>query len=302
MNSVNSLQEIDITGFTEKDITEIIQENTNSSVCRAIKKLKDRTDQSQSMIVKILVKDYPTPSELTKYKQEYEILRSLNLLKAEGVIQTYGLRQYQNSLAMFLEDIGGKSLKVLLSEQQFTLEEFLTIAIEIAKSLGEIHNANVIHKDINPSNIIYNSETKQLKFIDFGIATNLSEENQEVCNPNQLEGTLAYIAPEQTGRMNRRIDYRSDFYSLGATFYELLTHQLPFKNTDPMELVHCHIAQQPKTPQELLPSIPLTLSKIILKLLAKTPEERYQTAGGLKADLETCLEQLQTLGKISDFS
>ncbi|MDF0555377.1 AAA family ATPase [Kamptonema sp. UHCC 0994] len=302
MNPVNFLQEIDITGFTEKDITEIIQENTNSSVCRAIKKLNDRNDCYQSMIVKILVKDYPTPSELTRYKQEYEILRSLNLLKAEGVIEAYGLRQYQNSLAMFLEDIGGKSLKFILSERQFTLEEFLTIAIKIAKSLDAIHNANVIHKDINPSNIIYNSETKQLKIIDFGISTNLSEENQEVSNPNQLEGTLAYIAPEQTGRMNRRIDYRSDFYSLGATLYELLTRQLPFENTDPMELVHCHIAQQPKIPQELVPSIPLTLSNIILKLLAKTPEERYQSAWGLKADLETCLEQLQTLGEISDFS
>jgi predicted ATPase/serine phosphatase RsbU (regulator of sigma subunit)/tRNA A-37 threonylcarbamoyl transferase component Bud32 len=302
MNPINSVQEIDITGFTEKDITEIIQENTNSSVCRAIKKLKDRTDSYQSMIVKILVRNYPTPSELTRYKQEYETLRSLNLLKAEGVIQAYGLRQYQNSLAMFLEDIGGKSLKFLLSERQFTLEEFLTIAIKIAKSLDEIHNANIIHKDINPSNIIYNSETKQLRIIDFGISTSLSEENQEVSNPNQLEGTLAYIAPEQTGRMNRRIDYRSDFYSLGATFYELLTGQLPFGNTDPMELVHCHIAQQPKAPQELVPSIPLTLSNIILKLLAKTPEERYQSAWGLKADLETCLEQLQTLGQISDFS
>lgn len=302
MNPVNSFQEFDITGFTEKDITEIIQENTNSSVCRVTKKLNDLTECDRSMIVKILVKNYPTPSELTRYKQEYETLRSLNLLKAEGVIQAYGLRQYQNSLAMFLEDIGGKSLKIILSERQFTLEEFLTIAIKIAKSLDAIHNANVIHKDINPSNIIYNSETKQLKIIDFGIATNLSEENQEVSNPNQLEGTLAYIAPEQTGRMNRRIDYRSDFYSLGATFYELLTRQLPFGNTDPMELVHCHIALQPKTPQELIPSIPLTLSNIILKLLAKAPEERYQSAWGLKADLETCLEQLQTLGQISDFS
>ena len=122
-----------------------------------------------------------------------------------------------------------------------------------------------------------------------------------VLSPNQLEGTLAYIAPEQTGRMNRGLDYRSDFYSLGITFYELLTNKLPFETTDPMELVHCHIAQEPLPVHELIPDMSLTVSNIISKLLAKTPEERYQSAWGIKADLETCLHQLNTLGQISQF-
>ncbi len=122
-----------------------------------------------------------------------------------------------------------------------------------------------------------------------------------VCYPHQIKGTLAYIAPEQTGRMNRGIDYRTDFYSLGVTFYELLTNQLPFKTTEPMELVHCHIAQQPLPVHELIPEIPLVVSDIIKKLLAKTPEERYQSAWGIKADLETCLNQLKTLGQNSQF-
>ena len=271
-----------------------IYESVNSLVYRGIFKPDNRP-----IILKVLKENYPTPSELTRYKQEYEITRSLN---ADGVIKVYDLQRYENSLVMLLEDFGGESLELLISDRQFTLEEFLLIAIKTTESLAAIHAANIIHKDINPSNIIYNPETGQLKIIDFGISTRLSRENQTVRNPHQLEGTLAYIAPEQTGRMNRGIDYRSDFYSLGITFYKLLTNQVPFETTDPIELVHCHIAQQPRSPQKIIPFIPLTISQVVMKLLAKTPEERYQSTWGLKADLENCLEQLQTLGQISQFS
>ena len=281
-------------------IIEKIYESPNSLVYRAILK-----SNNQSIILKILKENYPTPSEITRYKQEYEITRSLNV---NGVIQVYNLQRYENSLVIFLEDFGGKSLFYLIDENKFSLEEFLDIAIKITKSLLAIHTANIIHKDINPSNIVYNPKTGQLKIIDFGIATQLSQETQTVSNPNQLEGTLAYIAPEQTERMNRGIDYRSDFYSLGVTFYELLTNKLPFEITDPMELVHCHIAQQPIPPHQVkstnenqLMEIPKVVSDIVMKLLAKAPEERYQSAWGLKADLETCLQELHTLGKISQF-
>jgi predicted ATPase/GAF domain-containing protein/tRNA A-37 threonylcarbamoyl transferase component Bud32 len=275
-------------------LIEKIYESANSLVYRGILK-----PDNQPIILKILKENYPTPAELTRYKQEYEITRFLN---AENVIKAYDLWRYKNTLIMLLEDFGGQSLKLLISKNTFSLEEFLTIAIKTADSLAAIHAANIIHKDINPANIVYNPETGQLKIIDFGISTRLSQENQTVCNINQLEGTLAYIAPEQTGRMNRGIDYRSDFYSLGVTFYELLTHQLPFATNDPVELVHCHIAQHPQTPHELISSIPLTVSNILMKLLAKTPELRYQSAWGIKADLETCLQQLKTLGQISQFS
>ncbi|MBD2516064.1 AAA family ATPase [Nostoc sp. FACHB-973] len=275
-------------------IIQQIYESDNSLVYRAILK-----PDNQPIILKILKENYPNPSELNRYKQEYEITCSMN---ADGIIKAYSLERYQNSLVMFLEDFGGSSLKILISERQFVLEEFLTIALKITESLATIHNANIIHKDINPSNIVYNPETGQVKIIDFGISTRLPQENQTIRNPNQLEGTLAYIAPEQTGRMNRGIDYRSDFYSLGVTFYQLLTNQLPFETTEPMELVHCHIAQQPDAPHQRILSIPLMVSNIVMKLLAKIQEERYQSARGLKADLENCLYQLQTLGKIKHFS
>ncbi|MEH1901581.1 MAG: AAA family ATPase [Nostoc sp.] len=281
-------------------IIQKIYESANSLVYRAILK-----PENQSVILKILKENYPTPSELTRYKQEYEVTRSLN---SDGVINAYELQRYKNSLVMLLEDFGGESLKLLIPERQFTLKEFLSIAIKITESLGAIHAANIIHKDINPSNIVYNLETGQLKIIDFGISTSLSRENQTVDNIERLEGTLAYIAPEQTGRMNRGIDYRSDFYSLGASFYELLTNQLPFTTTDSIELVHCHIAQQPVPPHELVETlnsksqpIPKAVSDIVMKLLAKTPEERYQSAWGIKADLQTCRDFLESLGQIDEF-
>ncbi|MFN6571262.1 AAA family ATPase [Dendronalium sp. ChiSLP03b] len=282
-------------------ISQKIYESANSLVYRAILK-----PDNQPVILKILKENYPTPSELTRYKQEYEVTRSLN---TDRVINAYDLLRYKNSLVMFLEDFGGESLKLLMGNQrQFTLKEFLSIAIKTTEGLAAIHAANIIHKDINPSNIVYNPETEQLKIIDFGISTRLSREIQTVGNIKLLEGTLAYIPPEQTGRMNRGIDYRSDFYSLGITFYELLTNKLPFATTDSIELVHCHIAQQPVPPHELVetsnsPSqpIPKAVSDIVMKLLAKTPEERYQSAWGIKADLETCRDRLESLGRIDEF-
>ncbi len=270
-----------------------IYESDNSLVYRA----KVKTDQ-RSIILKILKENYPTPVELARYQQEYEITRSLNV---DGVIKTYGLQRYENSLVMLLEDFNAQSLKSLVAQRKFNLAEFLTIAIKTTESLVAIHAANIIHKDINPHNIVYNPQTEQLKIIDFGIATRLAQEFLAISPSHQIEGTLAYIAPEQTGRMNRGIDYRSDFYALGVTFYELLTNRLPFTTTDPMELVHCQIAQQPLPVNKLVPKIPIVIANIISKLLAKAPAERYQSAWGIKVDLEACHHQLQTLGEIDYF-
>ncbi len=260
-----------------------IYESANSLVYRGIF-LKNQ----QPVILKLLKEDYPTPAELYRYQQEYEITCRLNL---EETIKAYDLRTYQNTQVMLLEDFGGESLKNLLESRPFSLLEFLHIAIQITNALGKIHQNKVIHKDINPSNIVFNTQTGQLKIIDFGLSTLLSQENPTLKSPNVLEGTLAYISPEQTGRMNRLLDYRSDFYSLGVTFYELLTNQLPFESVDALELVHCHIAKQPIPPHEINPAIPLTVSELVIKLMAKTAEERYQSAWGIKEDLETCLTQ-----------
>ena len=271
-----------------------IYESSNSLVYRGIREL-----DNQSVIFKVLKQDYLTVNELTRYKQEYEITSSLNL---EGIVKAYSLEPYQRTLIIIFEDFGGVSLAQLLNEQPLTLLEFLKITIQITEILSAIHRANIIHKDINPSNIVFNPATEQLKLIDFGISTVLSRENPTLKNPNVLEGTLPYMSPEQTGRMNRSLDYRTDFYSLGVTFYELLTNKLPFDTTDALELVHCHIAKQPTPPHQINPNIPQVVSDIVMKLLEKTAEERYQSAWGLKADLEECLIQMQFLGEVLDFT
>ena len=267
-----------------------IHESMNSEVYRAI-----REEDAQRVIFKVLKADYPTLSQLTRYKQEYQLTRHLNL---EGVIKAYSLEKYQ---IIILEDFGGESLNIIQNSHQFDLEDFLDIAIKITTILGQIHAENIIHKDINPANIVYNPKTKQLKIIDFGISTRLTRENPILKNPNILEGTLAYISPEQTGRMNRGIDYRTDLYSLGATFFQLLTGELPFNTKDSVELVHCHIAQPVKFPIIKNREIPEVLQAIVLKLMAKNAEDRYQNAWGLKHDLEKCREQLNTTGKITEF-
>jgi predicted ATPase/signal transduction histidine kinase/CheY-like chemotaxis protein/tRNA A-37 threonylcarbamoyl transferase component Bud32 len=270
-----------------------LYESQNSLVYRANHKTNDR-----SVILKVLKNDYPTPSELTRYKQEYQITRSLNI---PGAIAAYDLLPYQNTLAIVLEDFEAQSLDQLLKARKFELLEFLEIAIQTAEALAAIHGANIIHKDINPSNILFNPETKQLKIIDFGISSVFATENPVIKNPDVLEGTLAYMSPEQTGRMNRYLDYRTDFYSLGATFYKMLTQQFLFDTKDALELVHCHLARAPVAPHEIHGSIPKTISDIVMKLLAKTAEERYQSALGLKADLENCRLQLEQTGEITEF-
>lgn len=272
-----------------------IYESRNSLVYRGIRK-----QDHLAVILKVLKQDYPTPAELIRYKQEYEITQSLNL---EGVIKVYGQQGYQRTLVMLLEDFGGNSLEKWMQDAAeaycpMPLSEFLRFAMTVTQIVGDIHAANVIHKDINPSNIVLNPRTGQIKVIDFGISTRLGRTNPTFRHPNILEGTLAYISPEQTGRMNRLLDYRTDFYSLGVTFYQLLTGQLPFPTTDILELVHCHIAKQPVPPHELSAAIPKAISDIILKLMAKNAEERYQSAGGIKADLELCAQQLTETGRI----
>jgi predicted ATPase/signal transduction histidine kinase/CheY-like chemotaxis protein len=277
------------------DITIVSQiyESANSLVYRGI-----LHKNQQPVILKLLKQDYPNPAELYRYQQEYEITCRLNF---KGTIKAYDLRKYQNTQVMLLEDFGGESLKILLERRTFSVSEFLHLAIQITQALGKVHQNKVIHKDLNSSNIVLNPQTGQLKIIDFGLSTILSQENPSLKSPNLLEGTLAYISPEQTGRMNRVIDYRTDFYSLGVTFYELLTNQLPFASVDALELVHCHIAKQPIPPHEINPEIPLNVSEIVMKLMAKTAEDRYQSAWGIKADLKTCLAQSRT-GEIKAFS
>ncbi|MBW4427045.1 MAG: AAA family ATPase [Nostoc desertorum CM1-VF14] len=273
-----------------------IYESDNSLVYRGIR------NDGVAIIVKILKLDYPSPQELTRYRQEYKITRSLNL---EGVIKAYSQQDYQRTLVILLEDFGGESLEQWMHKRPdifcpMPLSTFLGVAIAICDILGRIHAANIIHKDINPGNIVLNLDTGVVKIIDFGIATQFNRTNPTFKSPHVLEGTLAYLSPEQTGRMNRLLDYRTDLYSLGVTFYELLTGYLPFPTADILELVHCHIAKVPVPPHELNATIPKALSDIVLKLMAKNAEDRYQSAWSIKADLQWCAQQLTDIRQIDD--
>ena len=253
----------------------------------------------QPIIAKFLRKEYPDLADVAKFTHQYEITKNLNL---PGIVKPIRLQKHKSFLVLIFEDFGGESLKDNITSQRIELLDFLQIAIQLSETIGQIHKHKIIHKDIKPQNIIINPGTGLVKITDFSISSLLSVENQTISNPNLLEGTLAYMSPEQTGRMNRSIDYRTDFYSLGVTFYEMLTGQLPFQSSDPMELVHCHIAKQPEVPHVLNQDIPQALSALVMKLLSKTAEDRYQSAFGIKADLEWCLNQLNNTGKIENFS
>ena len=262
-----------------------IFESSNTLIFRGTRQRDD-----YPIVLKILKEDYPSPEELVRYRQEFEITRNLDF---PGVIKAYSQEKYGNTLAIILEDFGGESLQILNQQRPFSITEVLKLVIRISEILGDIHGAQIIHKDLNPSNIIYNAESNVLKLIDFGISSHLARERTSLKNPERLEGTLAYMSPEQTGRMNRTLDYRTDYYALGATLYELLTGQLPFPVQDPLELAHSHLAREPTAPDSLNPKIPKNLSRVTLKLLAKRAEDRYQTNRGLVADLEFCLDELE---------
>ncbi|MEM7715364.1 MAG: serine/threonine-protein kinase PknK, partial [Cyanobacteria bacterium P01_A01_bin.68] len=310
---------VSISGY---QITEQLYNGSRTLVYRAI-----READRKPVVIKLLKNSHPDFNELLQFRNQYTIGKNLNY---SGIIQTYSLENYQNGYALVMEDMQGVSLSEYMAGENITsLQDILSIAIQITDILHNLHKNRVIHKDIKPANILINPETKEIKLIDFSISSLLPKETQEIKNPNVLEGTLAYLSPEQTGRMNRGVDFRADFYALGVTLFELLTGELPFKSDDAVELVHCHIAQIPPSinqpqsnsflfkgkeiheinkphPNPLLnkergQEIPEAINNIVMKLMAKNAEDRYQSALGLKHDLEKCLYQLKETGEIEDF-
>ncbi|MBD2453880.1 AAA family ATPase [Nostoc sp. FACHB-87] len=258
-----------------------------------------REVDSLPVVIKLLKNPHPNFSEILSLRNHYTITKNLN---SPFIIQTYSLEPYQNGYALVMEDFGGISLQEWgVGKNLKSIQEFLEVAIALCDALNVLYHERIIHKDIQPRNILINPATKQVKLIDFSIASLLPRETQTIVNPNVLEGTLAYISPENTGRMNRGIDYRTDFYSLGITFYQLLTGKLPFSANDPMELLHAHIAEIPPKLPDINPRIPQVIADIVMKMMAKNAEDRYQNALGLKSDLEKCYRQLQATGQIPDF-
>ncbi len=272
-------------------------ETLHAGARTVIYRAQNQVDGSRA-IVKTLKSEYPSLGDITRLRHEYQILENLHI---NTIIQPLGLETYKNGWALFLEDIGAIALSEWMLTHSLSMVKFLEVAIPLVDALSELHNHHIIHKDIKPQNIIINPLTETIQLIDFSIASRLERENPTLTHPDLLEGTLAYMSPEQTGRMNRSVDYRSDFYSLGVTFYELLTGTLPFISNDPLELVHSHLAKIPISPHQVNPEIPQPISALIMKLLSKTAENRYQSTAGLQFDLETCLIQLQTTGEITQF-
>ncbi len=280
-----------LSGFQNYKIIDCLHRGSKTLVYRA-----QRIADAQLVILKLLRNQYPSFHELLQFRNQYIITKNLNI---PGIIHPESLEPYRNSYILVMEDYGGISLQQYVKEQSLSLVDILNLTIQLAQSLHELHQSRVIHKDIKPANILIHPDTKQVKLIDFSIASLLPKETQEIQTINTLEGTLAYISPEQTGRMNRGIDYRTDFYSLGITLYELLTGKLPFQSNNPMELIHYHLAKMPSLGNR--EEIPEVISDIIMKLMAKNAEDRYQSSLGLKYDLEQCLLQWKNTGKITDF-
>ena len=253
---------------------------------------------NNNVIIKVLKAESFIPSEIARFKREYEIIRQADI---KGVVKTLDIIPLHRSFALILEDFDGISLNEYMKTRTITLTEFLKIGISLAETLGQLHQKNIIHKDIKPGNILIDRHGGMVKFTDFGVSTETTGEYAEIFHPDMIAGTLLYMSPEQTGRMNRSVDYRTDLYSLGATFYHMLTGSAPFKSEDPLEIIHAHIAKNPVLPDLIRPSIPGAVSNIIMKLLSKTAEDRYQSCHGLIADLRRCLELLQRTGTIEEF-
>jgi serine/threonine protein kinase len=273
----------------DHEIIEQLHDSSRSLVYRA------RAGDGTALVVKLPYQEFPSFQQLAQFKREYAIA---SRCRHPGVVRPLALRLHHGRWTMVQEDIGGLALDRLLGKQAaasptatqaaLPLDDFFEIAAQLCAALREVHAQGVIHKDINPSNLIWNPDSRHLQLIDFGIACELPHESQGIVDPHALEGTLRYMAPEQTGRMNRRIDYRADFYALGATFYELLTGRAPFDAADEMELVHCHIARSPDWSHPVLARMPGALLAIVQRLLEKNAEQRYQSLQGLQSDLIAC--------------
>ncbi len=274
-------------------IEELIHEGRRSVVHRAT-----RLSDGRRVILKTHRSAYPPFAELAQYQNQYAITKDLDV---PGVTRPVALEAHGNGFALVMEDTNRISLKAYAEGRALAPGEALRIGLDLARVLEGLHAHQVIHKDIKPSNILIHPETGRVELTDFSIATPLLRESQGVPRSGALEGTLSYISPEQTGRMSRWIDARSDYYSLGVTLYELLTGTLPFTAEDSMELIHCHIARRPDPPIERDSAVPEGASDIVMKLLEKAPEARYQSAAGLAHDLAECIERLRTTGSAPSF-
>jgi predicted ATPase/class 3 adenylate cyclase len=271
----------------------LIYESKKSKVYRL-----DDNEWGRPVVMKVLNYEFPTPQDISQFYNEYEIISSVRL---DGIRNALRKGKDKNRHVLYLEWVDGEPLHVAFRGKQNDIIDFLHLAVAMADALGQIHRHNIIHKDISPFNMVVDLQERKVRIIDFGISTNLDIKQHYLGNPERLEGTLTYNSPEQTGRMNRVVDYRTDLYSLGVTMYEMLAGRPPFASKDAMELVHAHMAHIPRPLHEVNSHVPEQVSAIIARLLAKNAEDRYQSAHGLRADLERCLNEFAATGAIAPF-
>jgi serine/threonine protein kinase len=274
---------------------QVLWEDGERVFCRG---WRDGADGDRHAVLAVLpAEEHPTPGSLNRLTHEYELKDYLDGAWAARPLE---LVRERGRTMLVLEDTGGEPLDHLIG-RPMEVGRFLPLAVALSAAIGRLHERGLVHKDIKPTNILVNSATGQIRLTGFGIASRLTRERQSPEPPEFIEGTLPYMAPEQTGRMNRSIDSRSDLYSLGVTLYQMLTGSLPFTASDPMEWIHCHIARKPVPPSERLNNVPASVSAIIMKLLAKTAEDRYQTAVGVEIDFRRCLAEWETQRRIDEF-
>jgi serine/threonine protein kinase len=264
--------------------------------CRGLR--PDADGNSIAVLSVIPAGEHPSPATLDRFANEYGLKDELNEAWA---VRPLELRLDHDRGLLVLDDPGGEPLERLLGAPM-ELGRFLHLAVDMSVALGQLHQRDLIHKDIKPANILVNCRDEHVRFTGFGIASRPPRERQAPEPPEFIAGTLAYMAPEQTGRMNRSIDALTDLYALGVTFYRMVTGGLPFAASDPMDWVHCHIARKPVPPSERAAAIPAPVSAIIVNLRAKTAEERYQTAAGLARDLRRCQAEWESSGAIGNFA
>src|ERR1700736_4625943 len=273
---------------------QVLWEDGERVFCRG----ERQVDGGRAAVLAVLpAAEHPTPATLDRLAHEYGLKDELD---GAWAVRPLELVRERGRIMLVLEDTRSDPLDQLLGAPM-EMRSFLRLAIAVAAALTQVHRRGLVHKDIKPANILVNRTTGEVKLTGLGIASRLPRERQAPAPPESIAGTLAYMAPEQTGRMNRSIDARSDLYALGVTFYQMLTGSLPFTAADRMEWVHCHIARKPPPPSERLDTVPAAVSALILKLLAKTAEERYQTAAGLERDLPRCLAAWEAQHRIDAF-
>jgi PAS domain S-box-containing protein len=278
----------------EDDALEILWEDSERAFCRLA---RDDAKGERYAFIPVPSDTDPAPEIINRLAHEYELKE---YLESAWALRPLEFVRERGMAMLVVEYSGGEPLDRLIG-RPMEIERFLRLATTLSVALGRVHKRGLIHKDIKPGNILVNSETGQVGLTGFGMATRLLRERQSPEPPEFIAGTLAYMAPEQTGRMNRSMDSRSDLYALGVTFYEMLTGVLPFSASDPMEWMHCHIARKPLPPEAHVKEIPAPLSAIVMKLLAKSAEERYQTAAGVASDLQRCLTAWEISGGVEMF-